>query len=325
MLDAVLDVAVEVTTPPVVPAARPLDPARFGLAETVVRVEDEPAAALDSTTLFGDDDRTEQLPLVQAQPGRRKAVKPTRGSRLRALPPVPVLLGVAALAVSASGAALTVGETVRSSSTTEVPVQASALSGFSSSATIETVDRRAVVSRSDNSRQALADTAESELVAAAEQQNRLRADALGELAAQAEKQAEKIKLNQWVLPINGYRLTAEFGDYGLWANYHTGLDFAAPTGTPILAVANGTITETGYDGAYGNKTVLTLEDGTEVWLCHQTTVNVSVGDQVRAGEQIGTVGSTGNVTGPHLHLEVRPGAGDPVDPYAALSHHGITP
>ena len=52
---------------------------------------------------------------------------------------------------------------------------------------------------------------------------------------------------------------------------------------------------------------------------------VSVGDAVRGGEAIGTVGSTGNVTGPHLHLEVRPGAGDPVDPFTALLEHGVTP
>ncbi|MEQ4524625.1 M23 family metallopeptidase, partial [Nocardioides kribbensis] len=80
-----------------------------------------------------------------------------------------------------------------------------------------------------------------------------------------------------------------------------------------------------YDGAYGNKTVLTLEDGTELWFCHQTSIDVSPGETVTAGQQIGTVGSTGNVTGPHLHLEVRPGGGDPVDPYEALSVNGVTP
>ena len=76
-----------------------------------------------------------------------------------------------------------------------------------------------------------------------------------------------------MLPLGGYRLTAEFGDYGLWANYHTGLDFAAPSGTPIVAIANGVITSVGYDGAYGNKTVLTLDDGTELWYCHQTSTS----------------------------------------------------
>ena len=101
--------------------------------------------------------------------------------------------------------------------------------------------------------------------------------------------------------------------------------FAAPTGTPLMAIANGVVTSVGYEGAYGNQTILTLEDGTEIWYNHQTSYDVSVGDNVVAGQVIGTVGSTGNVTGPHLHLEVRPGGGDPVDPYAALVVNGVNP
>ena len=81
----------------------------------------------------------------------------------------------------------------------------------------------------------------------------------------------------------------------------------------------------GYDGSYGNKTVITLDDGTELWFCHQSAFAVEDGDVVRAGEVIGYVGSTGNTTGSHLHLEVRPGAGDPVDPYAAMLVHGLQP
>ena len=151
----------------------------------------------------------------------------------------------------------------------------------------------------------------------------------GKLDAESPTQvAAKLKLNQWVLPVDPgvYHLTARFGDYsGLWAHFHTGLDFAAPTGTPIHAVANGVVTSTGYDGSYGNKTVITLDDGTELWYCHQNAYAVDVGQEVHAGDLIGYVGSTGNVTGPHLHLEVRPGAGDPVDPYEALIVHGLHP
>ena len=89
-------------------------------------------------------------------------------------------------------------------------------------------------------------------------------------------------------------------------------------------MANGVITEVGYDGSYGNKTVITLDDGTELWFCHSPYA-VSAGDEVRAGEVIGYVGTTGNTTGPHLHVEVRPGGGDPVDPYAAMLVHGLQP
>jgi murein DD-endopeptidase MepM/ murein hydrolase activator NlpD len=80
-----------------------------------------------------------------------------------------------------------------------------------------------------------------------------------------------------------------------------------------------------YDGSYGNKIVLALEDGTEIWYCHLSSFSVNVGETVSGGEQLGAVGSTGNSTGDHLHLEVRPGAGDPVDPYAALLAHGLQP
>jgi murein DD-endopeptidase MepM/ murein hydrolase activator NlpD len=131
-----------------------------------------------------------------------------------------------------------------------------------------------------------------------------------------------------VLPVaqGVYHLTARFGDYSpLWSHFHTGLDFAAPTGTPIMAVAGGTITDVGYSGAYGNRTIERLPDGTELWYCHQNAFGTSVGATVRPGETIGYVGSTGNVTGPHLHLEVHPGGGDPVDPYAALVAHGLYP
>jgi murein DD-endopeptidase MepM/ murein hydrolase activator NlpD len=92
-----------------------------------------------------------------------------------------------------------------------------------------------------------------------------------------------------------------------------------------MSIARGVVTSVGYDGSYGNKTVITLEDGTEIWYCHQSSFGVSEGEEVDAGEVIGTIGSTGNVTGSHLHLEVRPGGGDPVDPYSAFLVHGVTP
>jgi murein DD-endopeptidase MepM/ murein hydrolase activator NlpD len=128
-----------------------------------------------------------------------------------------------------------------------------------------------------------------------------------------------------VLPVAGYRLTGRFGDQsGLWSAGHTGLDFAAASGTPIRSIGAGVVVSAGYDGAYGNKTVVRLLDGTELWYCHQTTIEVEVGEQVRPGDRIGTIGSTGNVTGPHLHLEVRP-HGDPVDPLTWLRRRGLRP
>lgn len=128
----------------------------------------------------------------------------------------------------------------------------------------------------------------------------------------------------FLLPVRDYRLTATFGNAGsLWSSGHTGLDFAAPEGTPLVAIGAGVVTEVGYDGAYGNKTVLTLEDGTELWYCHQSSQSVAVGDRVATGDLIGAVGSTGNTTGSHLHLEVRVN-GEPIDPLLALADWGLT-
>ena len=128
-----------------------------------------------------------------------------------------------------------------------------------------------------------------------------------------------------VLPLDEYRLTSRFGDTGpYWKKAHTGLDFAAPTGTPIRAITAGTITSAGYAGAYGNLTKLTTPEGTVVYYAHQTTTKVALGQKVVAGQVIGTVGATGNVTGPHLHLEVRIG-GIPTDPDRWLRTQGLTP
>ncbi|MEY9842438.1 M23 family metallopeptidase [Streptacidiphilus sp. EB103A] len=109
----------------------------------------------------------------------------------------------------------------------------------------------------------------------------------------------------------------------LWSQLHTGQDFTAPTGTPVAAVGSGAITSAGWAGAYGYRVVETLADGTEVWYCHLSVIGVGSGE-VTAGQPIGRVGATGsNVNAPHLHLEVRPGGGEPVDPALWLSQHGL--
>jgi murein DD-endopeptidase MepM/ murein hydrolase activator NlpD len=260
-----------------------------------------------------------------AAPGRRKASKHTgsRGSLFKGLPSVPVLMGLAALSVSAGGA-VTMSDADVAPQANHRLVAANALSGNSGQSSSDALEGRSTVSR-DSRRDALADAADADLVAEAEAMTKQRNAALAQFAQQAEAQSKKIALNLWQLPLSPSITTAEFGDYGLWASYHTGLDFNGVEGQEIMSVARGTVTSVGYDGSYGNKTVVTLEDGTEIWYCHQSSFGVSEGEEVDAGEVIGYVGSTGNVTGSHLHLEVRPGGGDPVDPYAAFLVHGVTP
>ena len=239
------------------------------------------------------------------------------------LPAIPTLVGVVALGIAGAGA-ITVHPAPAGSSTVQVSSRPNALTG--TDAVGFTGDPRERAISRDSERQALQDAAEVKLQQAAEQQAAERNAELKSLGKAAEARAGEIAKNTWTLPTSGYRLTARFGmSGGMWSSNHTGLDMAAPAGTPIVAVANGTITKTGDAGAYGNQTVQTLEDGTEIWYCHQTDIGVSPGDKVTAGQQIGTVGSTGNSTGPHLHLEVRPGGGDPVDPYQALVFHGLKP
>ena len=139
-------------------------------------------------------------------------------------------------------------------------------------------------------------------------------------------QARQRDARRWVLPVSGYHLTGRFGDRSsLWSTVHTGLDFAASTGTAIHAIAAGTVTGAGWANAYGYRTIVTLGDGTEIWYCHQSRMDVTVGTHVQRGQVIGAVGDTGNSTGPHVHVEVRPGGGAPVDPQVALSQHGATP
>ncbi len=180
----------------------------------------------------------------------------------------------------------------------------------------------------DSSRGALEDTVKAGLKDPQSVEAKEENAELAQLAAAAELAVGEILENAWKLPLASgvYRLTARFGQCsGLWSHCHTGLDFAAPEGTPILALANGTVTTTDWAGAYGNRTIVTLEDGTDIWYCHQSAFGAKVGDQVVGGQPIGFVGTTGNSTGPHLHLEVRPGGGDAVDPFQALTVHGLQP
>ncbi|MBD8868628.1 M23 family metallopeptidase [Nocardioides donggukensis] len=260
--------------------------------------------------------------------GKRRAVRHAgrRGQLVRRLPSVPVLLGVAALAVSAAGAVTVSSTSPVADANFVLTAQANAMSGETVAASTSAEDqRKAAVSR-DSRRDALQSASSAKLQAAVEAQAKQRNAELAKLAQSAEKQAARIALNLWQLPLESYRLSATFGQSsGLWANTHTGLDFAADYGSPVASVTNGTVTSVGYEGSYGNKVTVTTDDGEELWYAHLSGFAVSVGEEVRSGEVLGYVGSTGNSTGNHLHLEVRPGAGDPVDPFSALVAHGVTP
>ena len=97
---------------------------------------------------------------------------------------------------------------------------------------------------------------------------------------------------------------------------HMGIDYAAPTGTPIFSVANGKVVHLGYSGAFGNLIILEHPGNYQTYYAHLSNYNVElvVGNEVRRGFEIGYVGSTGRSTGPHLHFELRKN-GVYIDPY----------
>lgn len=115
------------------------------------------------------------------------------------------------------------------------------------------------------------------------------------------------------IPVNG-SITSRFGARGgSRASTHTGLDIATSLGTGIRPITSGTVTYAGYKGSYGNLIIIDHGNGVESYYAHCNEIYVSAGQGVDSSTTIGAVGSTGNSTGPHLHLEIRIG-GSPVNP-----------
>ncbi|MGW5365397.1 M23 family metallopeptidase [Actinopolymorpha pittospori] len=144
----------------------------------------------------------------------------------------------------------------------------------------------------------------------------------------AAKNAVATKPKNWGLPLTDYHLTGRFGQNGhKWSSFHHGLDFAAPTGVPIHAVGSGKISAAGWAGAYGNRVEIRHPDGTVTLYGHMSKI-LRWSGSVHVGDVIGYVGATGNVTGPHVHLEVRPHGGgldDAVNPFPWLVDKGLHP
>ena len=156
-----------------------------------------------------------------------------------------------------------------------------------------------------------------------------RASALAAAKAAADAAEQKIResATRCEMMISGYHITATFGQGGSrWARVHTGTDFAAPIGTPVRSVMKGVVIFADWAGPYGRQVQVRHEDGTVTWYNHMSKFSVEVGETVYAGDEVGRVGMTGNTTGPHLHFEVRPGGGDPINPMPWLRDHcGLNP
>lgn len=123
-----------------------------------------------------------------------------------------------------------------------------------------------------------------------------------------EVKAKDSTINGVVLAVNPVKSTyisSRYGDTSGRNSGHKGLDIAAPTGTTIVACGDGTVKFAGWYYGYGNLVRIEHGNGVETYYGHCSKLNVSTGDKVTAGQKIAEVGSTGDSTGPHLHLEIR--------------------
>ncbi|HEY8491547.1 MAG TPA: peptidoglycan DD-metalloendopeptidase family protein [Dehalococcoidia bacterium] len=125
--------------------------------------------------------------------------------------------------------------------------------------------------------------------------------------APAPAPAPQVSAAGFLWPTQGVTVSGgEFGAPrgGRYYSYHTGLDLANKTGTPVVAAATGIVTHAGPEGTYGNSVVINHGNGYVTRYAHLSSVNVAAGQSVSAGQLIGLMGATGYATGPHLHFEV---------------------
>jgi murein DD-endopeptidase MepM/ murein hydrolase activator NlpD len=216
---------------------------------------------------------------------------------------------LAAFTVSGVNVPNAIGDARQASSTT-TPEVAQPASATAPRVTVSAVQLRDTLAKQQEERASRLRDAQAQAVRAAQK------------AAKEARILAELRRPKWVVPVLGFRLTAGFGEYGLWSSAHTGQDFAAPAGTAVRSVGDGKIIFATYDGAYGNKIVVEHEDGTVTWYAHLSSFERTSG-YVQAGDVIGRVGSTGNSTGDHLHLEVHPGNGAPVPPLTWLRAKGV--
>ena len=127
-----------------------------------------------------------------------------------------------------------------------------------------------------------------------------------------------------MLPIKNGKITTPFGKLGKhWSTgKHTGVDFAVPVGTPVLAVADGKIENASWGKAYGKQVIQKVEGGWVIY-AHLNALRVKPGATVKKGQIVGESGNSGNSTGPHLHFEyrdkIRWTGGTPIDPKDLLA------
>lgn len=156
----------------------------------------------------------------------------------------------------------------------------------------------------------------------AERQEAARVEAERVAAEQARIAAEEeARRPKCVRPAEG-SFTSGFG--ARWGTSHNGVDIANAIGTPIVSVMDGTVIEAGPASGFGLWVRVQHADGTVTVYGHMNTIDVPQGAQVKAGQQIATVGNRGQSTGPHLHFEVWVGGSQKVNPVGWLAERGVS-
>lgn len=120
----------------------------------------------------------------------------------------------------------------------------------------------------------------------------------------------------YVSPVKGYKPSGSWGYYPKSGGRHNALDYPVPLNTPVGSIMSGTVIAAGWDKLFGYHVRIKNANGTYTILAHLNSIGVKVGQRVGAGQYVGRSGSTGNSTGPHLHVEVRT---DPYKPSTAIN------
>lgn len=108
----------------------------------------------------------------------------------------------------------------------------------------------------------------------------------------------------FIVPVNGGRVTSNYGWRAWQGKKHTGIDYGISTGTKVMASCGGTVIQAGWNGGYGYCVTIQHSNGIKTRYAHLSKVLVSVGQKVSQGQKIALSGNTGNSTGPHLHFEI---------------------
>ncbi|MFF4017641.1 peptidoglycan DD-metalloendopeptidase family protein [Streptomyces sp. NPDC001843] len=287
-------------------------------AEEPVAEDGDPAATGELPTVAPLLDGQEEIVPASPRPGSRSAARsrrkspPKRSALLTVAVPSVCVMGVAGIAAASVGSLTDDG----GKDTTATASDAHAVKPSVANSKLDSQLRTLSAGADDFADRASRTQERIDLKA---QQEAQKKKAIAE-AARKERLRPK-----YVLPVTQKGLSAYFGQAGVnWMSVHTGIDFPVSYGTPVMAATDGTVT-TKWNSAYGNMLILTAKDGTQTWYCHLSRYQVPSGTIVKAGQQIAYSGNSGNSTGPHLHFEVRPAGGAPIDPLPWLRSHGLDP